>query len=278
MHNIYDVNRSVAGHFIEINSDYITINKSDNSFTLPVSSNYISHYVDTADVVFDKNLAKCKLAGWAYQNRNTAPAKSIYVAYKGKLISRSVPTRRIDVRVAMDLTYDHCGFECNFSLTNFSKIAESFSLIIVGEDSVNVEHIKIINPTEQRKLASVPIVMDKSVTLTTTPSFEYSLDSVEIINDQLVLKGWCFLRTDPNADIYISFLKSGIALGPLCLQTKQRADVGALHNLDGHHFYGFEFKSHCLSDLPINPSDISLYVLLAAPNLKIKELIRLIGD
>lgn len=279
MRNIFDVNRSVAGHYVEFKKDSVDVSKGENSFSLNTSKDQISYYLDKAEAVADGGALKCTVSGWAFMNKNSAPVKSIYIAYNNKIIARAKPSQRIDVRINLDLTFDHCGFESTFKIPKSGNPNSVASLIIVGDSTTLVHHFKLTNVAEMHSLAQKITRIDHSVMRPEKPNFEHRIDAALMDDGALRIRGWCFLREEPEAEIYINFLKSGILLGETVVQTVSRPDVGENFALaHGYHLFGFEFVSHKLKELPLNPVDKAIDMLLVADNKVNKELIRIYSE
>jgi len=279
MHNIYNVNRSVAGHYVEFTKSALNITKNVTSFSIPRSNQDFSYYIDKAEAKAEGNVLKCSVSGWAYANKNSSPAKSLYIAYNNKIIARAKPNRRIDVRTNMDLTFDHSGFECSFNLPNNASLHHAVTLIMIGDKNSQVHHFKIINTQKAKGYSAQATTLDRTVTRTAKPSFEYRIESASMQDGTLRLKGWCFFKEDPSSEIYINFLKSGVILGETTFQTQSRPDVGDNFSIQNdYNFYGFEYISFKLEELPLNPADRSVDMLLVARNDSRKELIRIYSE
>ncbi len=279
MRNIFDVNRSVAGHYVHPSQDHISIIKGDAEFSLPIRNDIITFYIDKSEMKEEGNVLKCTVSGWAFNNTDTSPAKSIYISYNNKIISRAKHVRRIDTRISMDLTFDHCGFECNFSIPKHNNTTQTLSLIMVGSNGCQIHHFKIINIDELSKQGEQITVVDRTVVRTNIPSFSYKIESAAISNNILRIKGWCSLNEAPEAEIYINFVKSGIVLGDATVQTLSRPDVGHQLGLPyGDHFFGFDFTSYNLKELPLNPRDTAIDMLLVVKQYNKKEMIRIYSE
>lgn len=279
MRNIFDVNRSVAGHYVDFTQDRLSIIKGDNEFSLPVRPDTMTFSIDSAVMKAEGNVLKCTVSGWAASNADTSPAKSIYISYNNKIISRAKSNRRLDARISMDLTFDHCGFECNFNIPKHANPSQIFSLIMVGTNSCQIHYFKITNNAELHKRGERTTVVDRSVVRPNTPSFSYKIESATITNGILRLKGWCCLNEDPSAEVYINFVKSGIVLGDATVQTISRPEVGQQLELPhGEHFFGFDFSSHDMKELPLNPKDTAIDMLLVTQQYNKKEMIRIYSE
>jgi hypothetical protein len=278
MKNVYNLNRGVAGHRISYLESSFNIESLVSSFELQRRNEEAIFYIDTAQISENDKKLKCRVAGWAYSSAHTAPAKSIYLAYEGKLISRGKPTRRIDVRISENLTFDHCGFECEFEIPNTNKANYEVTLIIVGEKSSCVRHLKLTNYTSRQHIANTRAALDASVIRTSEPSFEYSIENAHLRDGQIQFQGWCYLKESPETEVYVSFLRSGVFLSAVECANIPREDVGASLSLpNSSHFYGFDITSAQLSTLPINTSEQSIDMYLSAPSQNIKELIKIYG-
>lgn len=279
MNNIYNVNRSVAGHYVQFAKDGLNITKNLTNFLLPTKANNFSYYIDKIDAKADSGILKCIVSGWAYANKNSSPAKSIYLAHNNKIISRAKPSRRIDVRADKDLTFDHCGFECNFTLPNTTNMYHVATLIMVGDNNSQTHHFKIINTQHAKRNVAPTVALDRTVTRTDQPSFEYRIESALMQEGILKLKGWCFFREDPGTEVYINFLKSGVILGETTFQTQSRPDVAdGFALMNDYHFFGFEYISYNLTELPLSPADRYIDMLLVTSKTNKKELIRIYSE
>lgn len=273
MKNVYNLNRGVAGHRINLSESAFSIESLTSNFELPRDNDETVLYIDAAQIIEKDKKIRCKVAGWAYSKITTAPAKSIYIAYGGKLISRGKATRRIDVRIAENLNFDHCGFECDFELPATSQPNYELALVTIGEKNSHIHHLKVANFTSRQHLENTRAVLDASVIRTSQSKFEYSIESARLADGKIQFLGWCYLKDDPKAEVYVSFLRSGVFLTEIECTNICREDVGAGFQLpNSNHFYGFNITSAQLSTLPINNSDQAIDMYFFAPSHNVKEL------
>jgi hypothetical protein len=274
MKNVYNLNRGVAGHRINYLESSFNIESLASSFELQRKNDETVLYIDTAQIIETDRKIKCKVSGWAYSRISTAPAKSIYIAYDGKLISRGKPTRRIDVRIAENLNFDHCGFECDFELPATNQANYELALIIVGENNSRIHHLKVANFTSRQYIENTRAILDASVIRASQSKFEYSIESARLTDGKIQFLGWCYLKDDPGTEVYVSFLRSGVFLTEIECTNISRKDVGASFLLpDSNHFYGFNITSAQLSTLPINKSEQAIDMYFFAPSHNLKEII-----
>ena len=279
MHNIFDVNRCVAGHYIEYGPGNLNITKGETAFSIPRNSKDISFHIDRARIVPEKNGLKCTISGWAYVRKNGAPVKSIYVAHNKKLIAKASPTNRIDVRIAMDLAFDYCGFECSYNLKDTTQAHHLISLVIVAGEVSHSHYLKLLNPTIAKRNEKYRIELDKTVVRPQNSSFDFKIEHSVLENGTVRFSGWCLLREEPDAEVHINFLKSGVLLGETTIQTIGRPDIGDHLNIhNAHHFFGFEYESYSLKDLPLAASDRSIDMILVAHSYNKKELVRIFSE
>ena len=278
MHNIYNINRSVAGHYIDFNSTSLNIQKGDSSFTLTRATGAFTVHIDSIGSEVTGNTLACTIKGWAYSNKSTSPAKSIYVSYNGKIIAKAKATRRIDVRSEQELTFDHCGFELSFSIPKTSQPTHVMTLIMANHSVGETHHLRIVNDQQARSLKDSSSKLDSTVTRPLQPSFEYGIESAKLVDRSLQISGWCYLKENPDIDVCVNFIKSGVFLGETIFQTKFRPDIGQKLDLEnGHSLFGFEFNSFDLKQLPLAPQDRSIDMLISCEPNK-KELIRIYSE
>lgn len=268
----------MAGHHIEFRKTALGITKGNTSFEITRSLESFSFHLDSIKSEIVANTLKCSITGWAFSNTTTAPARSIYVASNGKIIAKAKATRRIDVRADQDLTFDHCGFEVSFGLLNSAQMLQTITLIFVDSSTSQVHHLKISNPHRAGQAKLLCSSIDSTVTRPNEPRYEFGLEHSALVDGRLQINGWCFLKSSPDAEIYINFVKSGVVLGEAVLQTIYRPDVSTGFELDNtFSFYGFEYLSSKLNELPLSAQDRSIDMLLACrPNKK--ELIRIYSE
>lgn len=278
MHNIFNINRSVAGHHIDFDNHTLDIKKNESNFSINRTSNTFKFNIDTITSEVNQNALKCTVRGWAYSVINTAPAKSIYIAHNGKIIAKAKIMRRIDVRADQELTFDHCGFEASFNLPNTHQHVSIATVILTDGSGAELHHVRIVNDLHANRFKSLASKLDSTVSRTTESSFEYGIENAIIRDNSLIISGWCYLKSNPNSSIYVNFIKSGVFLGEATCQTELRPDIGdKLNYKNGFSFFGFKYESFNLQHLPLSPQDRSIDMLLAAgPDTK--EIIRIYSE
>jgi len=177
------------------------------------------------------------------------------------------------------LTFDQCGFECTFNLPNINTPYHTVTLLIVGNNTSHAHHLKLFNAHAVDKIKASLTALDRTCIRTDDPSFDYKIESAIVADGKISFKGWCFLKENPETDVYINFIKSGVILGDTSIQTISRPEVGHnLKSITGYSFFGFEFTSYPLKELPLVPSDKSIDMLLAAHAYNKKEIIRIYSE
>lgn len=267
MREIYNLNRSVAGHFLEVNNDQVKIYKGLDSFCLDKVESDFECFIDEASLKVEGMIHKGVVSGWAYDKKTSAPLSSIYIEHAGRLIAISKRQRRIDVRVKLNLAFDQTGFLLSFNLPNRLKCG--VSLVMVYGNKVQLLYLKLKKCIDSKKLNEFSI-LGAPVKYVKNSSFEYKIDSYETGESGVSASGWAFFRSDPDVDVYVGFLSSGSLLGPLVENNKHRPDVVSFFMQEGNKgFYGFDFLGQYL-----NLTE-KVSILLVAPELKVAEVISL---